>query len=365
MKFAELIKRDENVIPMYEKLRNDKNAIFMWGTGALARNICQYCTNYGITLTGCFVNRLSEEKEYFESIPIFSLDEVLEEYDDISIIIAHSNYAEGVEFLKNLKKVKKIYCISSICCGVWENISINFLNKNEDILNEIYDNLQDKWSKKCMVSYFESRMNDNASYMFPYFKNDLDYYKNDIIKLTDRETLLDIGACIGAAIWPFINAVEGKYNSIIALEPDHENFEILEKNIKDRNISNILLRKACAYESDGYVRFAGDKEQGGIKEDAESFILYPAVKIDSLCEEIESAKDISIIKINFPFSVPQILDGASHLLKCNKPRIIIRIGFNEDVLVETYTKIKEINPTYQFYFRYSIGIPQGLTMFAL
>ena len=88
------------------------------------------------------------------------------------------------------------------------------------------------------------------------------------------------------------------------------------------------------------------------------------MKIDSLCEDNEMTKDISIIKINFPFSVPQILDGASELLRNKKPRIIISIGFCEDVLINTYTKIKNINSDYKFYLRYSIGIPQGLTLYA-
>ena len=74
---------------------------------------------------------------------------------------------------------------------------------------------------------------------------------------------------------------------------------------------------------------------------------------------------ISLIKINFAFSVSEVLDGGKNLLKKKKPKLIIRAGFDENVLLETYLLIKKLNPQYKIYLRYTVGIPQGLTLFAV
>ena len=366
MKFTEIIKIDDNVVPMQNRLLCNREPIFIWGTGALARNVYQYCKYYGIRLNGCFVNICNLENRCFEDLPVYLISEVIEQYNSFNVIIGHSEYADGIEYLKKIENVKEVFCITNICCKVWNNISPDFIKENGSNLNECYDSLGDIWSKKCLESYFNSRINDNAEYMFPYYKKGIDYYHNDIVHLTNSETLLDIGACVGDAIWPFVKEVNNKYNAIIALEPEEENYEILKENIRSHGIENIVLKKVCAYDRDGYAKFVGDKEQGGIVLNTNSeYTLYPTVKIDSLQQDTDAAKNISIIKINFPFSVPEILKGASNLLKNRKPKIIIRIGFNENVLVQTYLTIKEINPSYKFFLRYSIGIPQGLTMFAI
>lgn len=367
MKFTDLIEYKETIIPLQKKLQSDQNDIYIWGIGALARNVYQYCKHYKIPVKGCYVNTSITSNAYFEELPIYySLEEICRKSGNLSIIVAHSNYEEGIHTLEKSNSVKEIYCISSICCENWECIEKKFIDDRQDDLNWLYDNLGDRLSKKCMLSYFESRINDDASYMFPYFEKNLNYFRNDIIKLTQSETLLDVGACVGTAIWSFVDAVDGQYNSIIALEPEKENCEQLERNVKDRKIDKFILKKACAYNRDGYVKFSGDKEQGGIKNNTvDTFTIYPTVRIDSLFKEVENAKDISIIKINFPFSVPEILEGANQLIKNKKPRIVIRIGFDEHVMLDIILKIKELNPEYRFYFRYSIGIPQGLTLFAI
>lgn len=155
----------------------------------------------------------------------------------------------------------------------------------------------------------------------------------------------------------------GVYRSIIALEPDENNCRILRERIDELAVRDVTVRQVCAYDKDGFVKFSGEQEQGGIQENAEQYRLYPAVTLDSLCQELKAS--VSLLKINFPFSVPQILNGAKGLLKEKKPKVIIRAGFDENVLVRTYETIKKLNPDYRIYLRYTVGIPQGLTIFAI
>lgn len=356
------ITRKNEVIPQYCQIRKDQNPVFIWGCGAFAIRVYHYCRHYEIPIAGFFVN-VPEKKTEFEGLPVFKFEQIAKRCPKFSVIIGHANYTEGTAWLQTVGNVQNIYCIASCCYDIWNIISEAFLAENEKTLNDFYDTLQDQASRECFVSYFESRINDDPSYMFPCYKKGIGYYQNDIFTLGKDEVLLDIGACVGESIWSFIDAVYGTYQSIIALEPDENNCGLLRKGIEERKVRNVTVRQACAYDRECFVKFSGEQEQGGIQENAEQYCLYPAVTLDGLCRELDV--NPSLLKINFPFSVSQILNGAKSLLRSKRPKVIIRAGFDENVLAETFETIKVLNPDYRFYLRYTVGIPQGLTIFAI
>lgn len=239
------------------------------------------------------------------------------------------------------------------------------MEDNKQTINALYHALADEKSKACLIAYFESRINDRAEYMFPYYDKGTSYYRNDVFKLGTDETLLDCGACVGDAIWSFIDEVEGTYQSVLAMEPDKDNYAVLLKETQRRNLNNIIIKKVCAYIENTYVRFGGKMQRGEVDNTNSEYELYEAVAIDDLCEELGMIEDISIVKINFLSAVPEILEGARKLLLDRKPRLVIRAAYSEDELLKIYSSIKNINPTYQIYLRYTLGVPQGLTLMAV
>lgn len=367
--FVEKLSVESCPIPLYDRIKDDKNPVFIWGCGNVATSVYHYCRRFHIEIAGCFVDtEKMKTDEMFEGMPVRFLDDVIGEYPTFSVVIGHSCYAKGMNRLRTIKNVAKIYCVTSCGYDIWNAISMEFLKENAQILNRLYSELRDETSRQCMMTYFESRVNDRAEHIFPCVEKVSDYYSNDILSLTDEEVLLDVGAWEGAAIWPFIDAVGGKYRHIIALEPDARNFGRLCENIKSRGVKDITAKMVCAYDKDGIVKFEVDPEDGqmgGINESAENYQMCPAVKVDSLCRELGSSYDVSILKINFGFSVSNVLCGAAELLKNRRPKVIVRAGFEENGLLETYRTLKEINPDYQFYFRYTAEMPQCLTLFAI
>ena len=137
------------------------------------------------------------------------------------------------------------------------------------------------------------------------------------------------------------------------------------KETQRRNLNNIIIKKVCAYNENTYVRFGGKMQRGEVDNTNSEYELYEAVAIDDLCEELGMIEDISIVKINFLSAVPEILEGARKLLLDRKPRLVIRAAYSEDELLKIYSSIKNINPTYQIYLRYTLGVPQGLMLMAV
>ena len=92
----------------------------------------------------------------------------------------------------------------------------------------------------------------NDSYTFKEILGELDQYRLELILplLRPDDIVIDLGAHIGL----FSLAVAKQVGQVIALEPEEENCEIFEKNIKENCISNVsILQKAIAKEK-------GDRE---------------------------------------------------------------------------------------------------------
>lgn len=363
-KFIERIHIEKDVVPLYQRIQNDTAPIYIWGIGALANNLPAYCRAHSINVQGFFVDT-GKNTDFFQGLPVYELNELIEKYSSFSVIIGHSDYEDGLKRLEGIPNIGNVYFLTSLCYEIYHPIANEFMKREEEAVNCIFADLQDDLSRECLCSYFEARINDNARYMFPYYKKGTTYWINDIFELTCDELLLDVGACVGDAILSFADSVSGQYKGIIAAEPDEQNFSKLRANMIKRGVDNVIFRQECLYDQDGYVYFEGEKERGGICGDTGRGRSCPAITIDSLCRELAVEQSLSIIKINFPFSVPEILWGARGILQKTKPKIIIRAGFDEKVLLASYRAIKEINPQYCIHLRYTLGIPQGLTLFAV
>lgn len=358
------IRTEENVIPMHVKIKQDSNPIFIWGCGTLAIQVFHFCRKYQIDIKGSFVN-IETDQAYFEDLPVYNLKDLMIRYSKFSVIVGISDYVYATRYLNQIANIENIYCLSNVCCEVTECISYVYMEKNKHILNAFYDDLEDEKSKECMVAYLESRINDKADYMFPCYDKNTTYYKNDVFELGIQETLLDCGACVGDAIWSFIDEVKGTYRSVLAIEPDMDNYAFLMKETQRRNLKNIIVKRVCAYNQNTYVHFGGDIQSGRIDNMNTAYEMLEAATIDSMCKELNMAEEISIIKINFLSAIPEILQGAKGLLQEWKPRVVIRAAYDERELLKIYLAIKNINPSYRLYLRYTLGLPQGLTLMAI
>lgn len=358
------IRVEENIIPVHIKIRQDINPIFIWGCGTFAIQVFHFCRKYKIDVRGSFVN-IKISRDYFENLPVYDLKDLISQYPKFSVIVGFSDYVYATGYLEKIANIKNIYCLPSVCCGITDCISYDYMKRNRQVLSELYHDLEDEKSKECMVAYLESRVNDKADYMFPYYDKNITYYKNDVFELGANETLLDCGACVGDAIWPFIDAVKGTYQSILAIEPDMDNYIFLMKEIQRRDLKRIIVKRVCAYSKNTHVHFGGEIQSGRIDNTNNAYELFEAVTIDYLCKELNMTEDISIVKINFLSAVPEILKGARRLLQERKPKLVIRAAYSEKELLRIYLFIKRINPSYRMYFRYTLGLPQGLTLMAI
>ena len=149
--------------------------------------------------------------------------------------------------------------------------------------------------------------------------------------------VLDIGSNYGLYC-KFLSAYTGKGGKVMAFEPIKKTFLSLRNNIKYLNISNVDIFNIALSDQDGEaVMQIPEYDKGG--ENLYEARIVNDVSIKNL-EKIKVAKLDTILPENFSFSFIKIdveghemnvLKGAEHSIKKNRPVMLIEIngGINE------------------------------------
>ena len=137
-------------------------------------------------------------------------------------------------------------------------------------------------------------------------------------------TILDIGAFIGTHTLAFSSMV-GDQGTVIAFEPREEAFELLFRNVKDNNRTNVQLHQQGVAEAPSTIElhrlqpgaltnFAGLalEDDGG----SGSGYEVPLVTVDSL-----SLSAVGLLKIDVEGMERQVLEGARRTIASLKPAI--------------------------------------------
>ena len=140
----------------------------------------------------------------------------------------------------------------------------------------------------------------------------------------NKGIFIDIGANIGKYAVRFGNQLKGN-GTVIAIEPEAKNFEILKRNISLNKLGNVIPIKKGCFSKKGILNFYLDdvgigrhslvnKEAGKRKIDMEVDTL------DNILRDL-NIKMVDLIKIDVEKAEDKVLEGAKKTLKYN-PKII-------------------------------------------
>lgn len=229
----------------------------------------------------------------------------------------------------------------------------NWLTTHREEIMFIYNNLADEISKRNFEFILKGAENYSAADLLDFgiysSTEDPEYFhKFDFFKLTDEETFLDVGAYDGDTVKDFVHAVNGRFESITAVEPDPELFESLNTEC-GRIEGKIDCLKMGLGDRRCKVRLcvAENKYISELKKDDDGEV--DLTTIDSLGE-------FSLIKISVYGADNRlnIIKGAKNLLKNKKPKIVIQIERQTDDILNVPKEILKYNPEYKIFFRLMI-----------
>lgn len=172
-------------------------------------------------------------------------------------------------------------------------------------------------------------------------------YRN-ILKLNDSESIVDLGAYDGDTIREFTAYTKGKYNKIIALEPDAKSYKKLIKNTAE--MKNLETYNMGAWNEKDTLIFA--KEQSRNSHISASGVPVKVTDIDSLID-----CPVTMIKMDIEGSEMKALGGAKRIIKTYLPKLYVCAYHRNEDLFALGKKILSLNDKYKLYFRHSVYIP--------
>lgn len=220
----------------------------------------------------------------------------------------------------------------------------NIIN-NIDKITELMNLFNDEHSIEVLLNVLV-RLSVPYQFHFYYEPEDYVQYFNEKFKFTEYEYFMDAGVGNGINIYEFINKVNWKYNKIIGLEADDNNFNIAAENII--NIENVELLNKALYDYDGNIRFlsterSSKKSNSRVGEDGN--IVVETIKGDSLNEPF------TFIKMDIEGSEMHALEGLKETIKTYNPKLAICVYHFQSDFWEVPLKIWSLNQNYTLELR--------------
>ncbi len=335
--------KEQNV---WNTLKNDGKPVVLYGMGLGAEKIMDTLSVYGVEVNDIFASDEFVRGHYFRNFKVLKYSEVCEKYADFNIVLCFASRLD--EVINRIAEINKEHTVFAPDVPVAGGglFSREFIAENEDKFDSVYNRLADAESKRVYLDILNFKVSGKIEYLLSSFAEKSRIY-SDILKLTENENIIDLGAYDGDTIKEFLAATKSKYSFITALEPDEKNFKKLIKNTAA--LENINCIKMGAWNKKDTLIFS--KKAGRNSKLSAEGVSVEVTDIDSL------NLSPTFIKMDIEGSELKALEGLEKTIKNYTPKLYICAYHRNEDLFSLPLKIWEYNPDYKIYFRHSKYIP--------
>lgn len=247
--------------------------------------------------------------------------------------------------------------------AVFKIFRINALLKNKLIAGGVYDTLCSGYcvrnnSNESLVLF----SNDQAVSRGTFVEGEFDFWKLkkalDLLPVDRPDTLLNIGANIGMICIPSVT--RGYFQKFIAIEPDPDNFRLLEINTKinELDLKSTLIKSAVGHKKDVIKLIRSKTNRGAHKvahqEGEELENNWISVNIDTLQSLISDLNlDTTFVVLDVEGYEGYVFAGAGEVLK-NSPPMMIEFSPMQ-LSDESYNLLRDGLLSYNYSYWYNIS----------
>ena len=336
-----------NVKPLLQSLKESRKPILLYGMGNGADMIIKVLESYGISYEDTFASDGFVRGHSFHGKRVLSFSEAKEKYGDFVIIVTFAVHDDKtMSFIAELSDNFELYAPTvSVVDG--SPFTLEFFKENEENFRKAYEMLSDEKSKEDFLNILRFKLSGDVKYLLKAHSEKMKLYE-DVLPLSSDETIIDLGAYDGDTIREFLTVTGGKYNKIIALEPDEKNFRKLER--KTQELDNIIRLNMGAWDKEETLYFAKKSGRNSRLEDGGVPVSFNSV--DNITDD-----KVTFIKMDIEGAELKALEGAKKTVAKYKPKLYVcAYHRNEDMFALPF-KIKELYDGYKIYFRQHPYIP--------
>lgn len=335
--------KEQNV---WENLKSSGKPTVLYGMGLGAEKIMDTLSGYGVKADDIFASDEFVRGHSFKGFKVLRYSEVCEKYDDFNVVLCFASRLESViDRIAQINSEHTVYAPDVPVAG-GGLFNREFISENEDKFDFVFNCLADNESRRVYTDILNFKVSGKIGYLLSSFC-EKDKVYSDILKLSDNETIIDLGAYDGDTIREFCEATGGKYKSITALEPDAKNYKKLIKNTE--NMHDINCLNIGAWNKKDTLIFSA--KAGRNSKLSAGGVSVNVTDIDSL--NIPA----SFIKMDIEGSELRALCGMEKTIKKHRPKLYVCAYHRNEDLFTLPAKISELDESYKIYFRHSRYIP--------
>lgn len=297
----------------------------------------------------------------WEDIPLIRVDELAKSDFECSIIITSGSYIWIIKQLELIGLARKI--IGIITSQYFDNKELyresDVLYRDTERIIGVYNLFTDNYSKAVFLNLIRFRLSHDYSYILSVADNpDKQYFDEELVKFSEKEIFIDVGAFNGDTIRSFLKRYNGNFEKIIAFEPDKASYKKLKEYMCLLSDDRISIRNAGLYNINARIGFDSEGLRSSLN--CNSSNLIEAVRLDD-CMNYQA----TFIKMDVEGAEVEALKGAKGIIQRWMPKLAICVYHNVTDLWEIPLLINNIAPGYNFYLRHYTRFGHETVLYAI
>lgn len=329
----------------WEYLKGTEKPIFIYGMGDGCLKLLREFDKYKIPVAGIFASDEFVRGHSFEGHLVHKLSEIEAALGCGNFVIALA-FAAGYESLIN--RIDEIESRNILVAPDTDVIGVGAFTKelmkdNVEKIKVVYNKLFDEKSKETYLDILAFKITGKLDYLRRCTTEPKEAYDN-ILKLSENEIYVDLGAYTGDTIAEFLEQTNGRYRRIYAIEPNVRNFRKLTANTQ--KLENCVIENAAAWDKRELLTFnsGGGRQSQLSKKGVET----QAISVD----ELLLGQKATFIKYDVEGAEKQALEGAKNTITACKPKLCVALYHRAVDVFELPLQVLSMNENYKLYIRH-------------
>lgn len=365
----------QHIRDIYSGLKDKR--IYFFGTGELGKFLCRVLVAYSCVAKKnikAFINDDESEPDIY-GIPVRPFDQCDFSGDDYCVVVAA---IESGAILEKLRR-QNIRCFADTPSG-WYNISGPMLWAFSDMPDEMHPSnmlakighfhelglplreMEEFFKDEQSLAVLRNRVELYTTGLFELLYigcpvTTQEYFDPGVLDIGSNEVYVDCGAYTGDTVREFMHAVKGKYNKIVAFEPDSKNFAAMEHNLE--GLANVELVEAATGSSSGMVLFNEGHALVSAIDTETGTKNVPIVRLDDYFKE-----PVSLVKMDIEGAELDTLRGMERIFREHHPKLAVCAYHKVEDLYTLPKFIKSVVPEYRLKLRQHRPCLYGTVLYA-
>ncbi len=338
--------KEKNV---WDYLKETELPIVLYGMGNGTDMVIEQLEKIGVSPAEVFASDEFVRGHSFRGFKVIKYSDVCEKYDDFVIVVCFAVHDEVMlAKIKALSEKHTLFApnVPIVNDGVFTR---EFIEEHDAELERAYSLLADVFSRQSFIDVLNFKVSGKVEYLFKCEKQKEEIY-SEYLQLGKDEIFMDLGAYDGDTVREFLQATDGEYEKIIAVEADEKNYKKLTD--KTAEVKNITTYNLAVWNKKETLFF--EKKKGRNSKLSSSGKVE--VQADSV-DDILGGEKITVLKMDIEGSEEKALDGARNTIARYRPKLYVCAYHRNSDMFRLPLKINELCADYKIYFCHHPYIP--------